>query len=86
MFLCAQAFFLSHRLHSALEFLLLGFLLHISLIDFSFACIRNICGVTAGGGSRNRPFHPTKDNNAPTMSRSIIIVLPAQQTQFHALK
>ena len=64
-----------HLLHKSFAALLLGFLSHISLMDFSFACIRNMWGVIGGGGSGNRPFHPTKDNTAPTMSRSITILL-----------
>ena len=72
MFLYVQALCFLHLLHKSFAALLFGFLSHMALMDFSFACIRNVCGVTGGGGSGNRPFHPTKDNTAPTMSRSIM--------------
>jgi hypothetical protein len=73
MFLYVQAFNFLHRLHKSFADLLFGFLSHISLMDFSFACIRNVCGVT-GGGSGNMPFHPTKDNTALRISLSIMLV------------
>ena len=75
MFLCVQALCFLHLLHKSFAALLLGFLSHIPLMDFSFAFTCNMWGVTGGGGSGNRPFHPTKDNTAPTMSRSITILL-----------
>ena len=72
MFLYVQALCFLHRLHKSFASLLLGFLSHILLMDFSFACACNCAGVTGCGMSGNKPCQPDTPMTALMMIRSIM--------------
>ena len=72
MCVCVQALCFLHLLHKSFASLLLGFLSHMPLIDFSFAFTCSCAGVSGIGVSGKSPVYPTTDNTALIRRRSNI--------------